>query len=103
LKILFDSLRISSSMPGRIWSRYSTTVTLAPSRRHTEPSSSPITPPPITTRWLGTCGSSSAPVESTIRSWSTVTPGSGVTDEPVAMTMFLARTCGRRPRPCRRR
>ena len=36
--------------------------------------------------------SSSAPVESTIRCWSISIPGSGVTDEPVAMTMFFART-----------
>ena len=56
LKILAASLRTSPSMPGRIWSRNSTTVTLAPSRRQTEPSSSPITPPPITTRWPGTSG-----------------------------------------------
>ena len=28
----------------------STTVTFAPSRRHTDPSSRPITPPPMTTR-----------------------------------------------------
>src|SRR3546814_8422456 len=34
------SVRMSGSMPGRIWSRYSTTVTFAPSLRHTEPSRS---------------------------------------------------------------
>jgi hypothetical protein len=90
LKIFADSLRTSPSMPGRIWSRYSTTVTLAPRRFQTEPSSSPMTPPPITTRCFGTCASSSAPVESTTRCWSISTPGSGVTDEPVAMTMFFA-------------
>ena len=90
LKIFAHSLRTSPSMPGRIWSRNSTTVTLAPSRRQTEPSSSPITPPPITTIWPGTLPSSSALVESTIRSWSISTPGSGVTLEPVAMTKFLA-------------
>ncbi len=77
-------------MPGNIWSRYSTTVTFAPSRRQTEPSSSPITPPPITTMCPGTLASSSAPVESTILSWSISTPGSGVTEEPVAMTIFFA-------------
>src|SRR5204863_300424 len=63
-----------------------------PSRRHAEPSSSPMTPPPMATMRLGTCGSSSAPVESTIRSWSMAMPGSGVTDDPVAMTIFFART-----------
>src|SRR3546814_2612913 len=75
------------------WSRKSTQVTCAPSRRHTLPSSSPITPPPITTICAGTLASSSAPVESTIicLSLSTSTPGSGVTDDPVAMMIFLAR------------
>ena len=46
----------------------------------------------MTTICSGTFGSSSAPVLSTTTFWSTVTPGSGVTDEPVAITMFLART-----------
>src|SRR5918993_1461006 len=94
LKILFDSLRTSPSMPGRIWSRNSTTVTCAPRRSQTDRSSSPITPPPMTTMCLGTCGRASAPVESTIlaAALSTSTPGSGVTEEPVAMTMFLAVT-----------
>ncbi len=76
--------------PGSIRSRNSTTVTLAPSRRHTRPSSSPITPPPITTRCSGTAASASAPVESTTRSSSTVTPGSGAAREPVAITIALA-------------
>ena len=69
-------------------------MTLAPKRRHTEPSSRPITPPPMTTRWLGTSSRSSAPVLSTMRlpALSTVTPGRGVTEEPVAMTMSLAVT-----------
>ena len=97
LEDLVGFLATSASKPGRIWSRNSTTVTCAPSRRQTEPNSSPITPPPMTTMRLGTSGSSSAPVESTIRSWSMVTPGSGVTDEPVAMTMFFAAPCDRRP------
>ena len=90
LKIFAHSLRTSPSMPGRIWSRNSTTMTLAPSRRQTEPSSSPITPPPITTIVSGTLSSSSAEVESRIVSWSISTPGSGVTLEPVAMTKFFA-------------
>ena len=42
--------RTSPSMPGRTPSRNSTTVTFEPSRRHTEPSSSPITPAPITSK-----------------------------------------------------
>ena len=53
-----------------------------------------MTPPPITIMCSGTLGSASAPVESTITpaSLSTATPGSGVTDEPVAMRMFFAVT-----------
>ena len=55
-------------------SRNSTTVTLAPRRRQTEPSSSPITPPPITIRCSGTFSSASAPVEVTICFSSISTP-----------------------------
>ncbi len=43
-------------MPGRMRSRNSTTVTSAPSRRQTEPSSSPITPAPTTISFFGTLG-----------------------------------------------
>jgi hypothetical protein len=80
--------------PGSSASRNSTTTTSAPRRRQTEPSSSPITPPPITTIFFGTAASSSAPVESTTMplALSTSTPGSGVTEEPVAMTTFFAVT-----------
>ena len=39
---------------------------LEPSRRHTLPSSRPMTPAPITPRRLGTASKSSAPQESTI-------------------------------------
>ncbi len=84
------ALETSRSTPGVTRSRYSTTVTLAPRRRHTEPSSSPITPAPITISDLGISGSDRAPVESTMRFWSMVTPGSWEGSEPVAMTMFLA-------------
>ncbi len=48
-----------------------------------------MTPAPTTIRLLGASGSDRAPVESTMRLLSTVTPGSGVGSEPVAMTMFL--------------
>jgi hypothetical protein len=82
-------LASSASEPGVIRSRNSTTVTSAPRRRQTEPSSSPMMPAPITTSDLGTSGSDSAPVESTIRRWSTVTPGSPAGSEPVATTMAL--------------
>ena len=39
---------------------------------------------------LGTLGNASAPVESTITFWSISTPGSGVTEEPVAIRIFFA-------------
>ena len=67
--------------------------TSAPSRRHTEPSSRPITPAPITSRRLGTLGRASAPVEETIVSSSMSMPGSRATSEPVAMTMLLVSSC----------
>ena len=86
----WNAVATSVSMPGTMRSRNSTTVTSAPSRRQTLPSSSPITPPPITTRCPGTLSSSSAPVEVTICFSSTVTPGSGTLSLPVAMTMFFA-------------
>ena len=88
----WNCLATSPSMPPRIVSRYSTTVTLAPSRAQTEPSSSPMTPPPTTTMVAGTLANSSAPVDETITfsSNSTSTPGMPATSEPVAMTMFLA-------------
>ena len=44
----------SASMPGRMRSRNSTTVTSAPSRRQTEPSSRPMTPAPTTSSLFGT-------------------------------------------------
>ena len=60
-------LAVSASMPGVMRSRNSTTVTSAPRRRQTEPSSRPMMPAPMTTRLLGTSGSDRAPVESTMR------------------------------------
>ena len=68
-----------------------------------------MTPAPITIRCLGTSGRASAPVESTIRFWSTSTPASGAGSEPVAMTIapgssvVTAPSVGGRPRPCRAR
>ena len=90
--IRWNCLETSPSMPPRMLSRYSTTVTLAPRRIQTEPSSSPITPPPTTTRFRGTLSSAMAPVDETITfsSIATLTPGMPATSEPVAMTMFFA-------------
>ena len=65
----------------------STTVTLAPNRRQTEPSSSPITPPPITTRWRGTSGIASAPTLESTRRSSNLRNGSSDGTEPVAMIL----------------
>ena len=52
-------------------------MTFAPKRAQTEPSSSPMTPPPITTRCSGTFGKAIAPVDVTICFSSTSTPGKG--------------------------
>ena len=76
-------------MPGTMRSRNSTTVTSEPSRRHTEPSSSPITPAPTTRSFSGTLPSTSAPVDDTMRFSSMSMPLSRATSEPVAMTMFF--------------
>ncbi len=92
-------LATSPSMPGTSRSRYSITVTSAPSRCHTLPSSSPITPPPITTSRPGTRSSSSAPVELTMRFSSISMPGSDTLSLPVAMTTCLARKSLAPPSP----
>ena len=77
------------------------TSTSAPSRRHTEPSSSPITPAPTTRSRCGTLSNTSAPVEETMRFSSIATPLSRATSEPVAITValvsiVLVRAVGRR-------
>ena len=82
--------QISASMPGRIASRYSITVTSAPNRRHTEPSSRPITPAPMTAKDFGTFDKERAPVEETIRFSSIITPLSGVTFATVAIMISVA-------------
>ena len=41
-------------------------MTLEPNRDQTEPSSRPITPPPITVKFFGTFSSERAPVEETM-------------------------------------
>ena len=86
----WNCLATSPSMPPRMVSRYSTTVTLAPSRAQTEPSSSPITPPPTTTivaaPWRAPARRSTR--RSPSRRSRPSTPGMPATSEPVAMTMF---------------
>ena len=54
VRMRWKALETSRSMPGVTRSRNSTTVTSLPSRFHTEPSSSPITPAPTTSSFLGT-------------------------------------------------
>ena len=90
LKVRVACLTTSPSMPGKMLGRNSMTVTSAPKRRHTEPSSNPITPPPMTAMVLGGFDKFNAPVDDTICFSSTSTPGSGVVSDPVAMTMCLA-------------
>ena len=91
-RMRWNCLPTSASMPGRMRSRNSTTVTCAPRRRHTEPSSSPITPAPTTSSFFGTFSSASAPVDDTMRFSSISMPFSRATSEPVAITMFLVST-----------
>ena len=91
-RMRWNCLAISPSIPGKIRSRNSTTVTSAPSRCHTEPSSSPITPAPTTNSLPGTLSSASAPVDDTMRFSSISMPFSRATSEPVAITMFLVST-----------
>ena len=102
VSVFWNETRASLSMILSSVGANSTTVTSDPRRRHTEPSSRPMTPPPMTTIVLGTSVvgegsvstaapvvertgtadapfSASAPVEDTTRDSSMVTPGSGVT------------------------
>ena len=72
------------SAPAISWSSSSTTVTLEPSASWTVAISRPMIPPPITSSRSGTSGSSSAPVESTIRG-SSGRSGSATACEPTAM------------------
>ena len=68
----------------------SNTTTSLPKRRHTEPSSRPITPPPMTPKRAGTSVKSNAPVESTIYSLSIGATGISMGTEPEAKITFLA-------------
>jgi hypothetical protein len=64
-------------------------VTSEPRRRHTLPSSRPITPEPITPRRLGTASTSSAPALSRISLLSYFAKGSSIGTEPAAMMTCL--------------
>src|SRR5438552_1995392 len=91
-RMRWNCLAISPSMPGRMRSRNSTTMTSEPSRRHTEPSSRPITPAPTISSLPGTLSSDSAPVDDTMRVSSISMPFSRAMSEPVAITMLLVST-----------
>ena len=65
-------------------------TTSAPRRRHTEPSSRPMTPAPITPRRFGASANSSAPVESTMYSPSVFATGISIGTEPAARITYLA-------------
>ena len=84
------SLAICSSAAGRNLSRASSTVTSAPRRAHTEPSSRPMTPAPITPSFFGTAWNSRAPVESTMMSSVSGAGGISTGREPEAMITFSA-------------
>ena len=77
---------MSSSMKGRISRVISMTVTSEPRVEYKDANSTPMTPPPMTARRLGTSGRERMPVESTTTGLS-FTPGIGGTagTEPVAM------------------
>ena len=71
---------------------YSITVTSVPKRAYTDPSSRPITPPPITTIDFGSLARERASVEVIIRFLSISINGSVLGFEPVAMmTCFAAK------------
>ena len=91
------SLARRRSKPGRKSGSASSTTTSAPSRAHTLPSSSPITPAPITPSRDGTSEKAKAPVESTMRSPSTGAGGMSMGTEPGAST--TCRACNVRPSP----
>ena len=80
---------ISVSMPGHTLSPNSMTSTSAPSRRHTLPSSRPMTPAPMSTIFFGILVSDSAPVEDTTTFSSNLRKGSSMGSLPAAMMMFL--------------
>ena len=104
VKMRHASLATLSSAAARKPGSASRMTTFEPSRRHTLPSSSPITPAPITPSRSGTSVNASAPTLSQTSAWSTGTPGRWRALEPVAtMTAFASATSASRrrrsPRP----
>ncbi len=88
-KAFLASLAICSSTAPRKVGRASSTVTSAPTRRHTLPISRPITPEPIRPSFFGTAWMASAPSLLSTLSSSKGTPGSARALEPVATMICL--------------
>ena len=85
LKERWSALPKSLSIVGINLSIYSTTVTLLPKRPYTEPSSTPITPPPITIKCFGISFNEIASSDVIILFLSVGTLFNGVTEDPVAI------------------
>ena len=90
LSSLAASFEMSLSATARNSGMASYTTTSEPRRRHTEPSSRPMTPAPITPRRFGASLNSSAPVESTMCSPSVLATGISIGTEPAARITYLA-------------
>ena len=75
LRIFVNSLPIPASIVGKMLGANSTTSTLAPKRAYTEPSSRPMTPPPMTNIFLGISLRLRASVEVMMRFLSGSMPG----------------------------
>ncbi len=89
----------SASKPAPMRGRNSTTSTFAPSRFQTDPSSSPMAPPPMTTIRSGTRSNASASVEVTVTLPSIGMFGSEIGSEPVARRTFLVTSSSAAPPP----
>ena len=90
VKIFLDSLAMPLSMMAKKSSIASSRTTSEPKRFQTEPNSKPITPAPITPKRLGTSPISRAPVESRIKSPSTLATGMAIGSEPEAKITLSA-------------
>ena len=99
LEVLQRFLRELLVRHGRNCSSASSTTTSAPRRRQTLPSSSPMTPAPITPSRFGTASNSSAPQESTTVLPSNGTDLSSIGAEPDASTTCFAMSSSFVPSP----
>ncbi len=90
VKIFQQAFETDSSHAARKSGIASSIVTCEPSLRQTDPSSSPITPAPITPRRLGMLSKASAPSLSHTSTLSTVTPSRCRAFDPVARITLRA-------------